>query len=172
MESGFQRFPEIILADATHKTNDQGMVLYTLLCIDGNGESQVATFFLIQHEDEQSLRTMIQTFGELNSRWQDTEVVMTDKDMTESGVVNTEMPQINLEICFFHVLRTFGREVTIEKIGITTGERSTVLDLIQDITYAPDEAAYKEKYMLLCLSYFKITMTRTGTLLGDSGCRA
>ena len=42
MESAFQHFPEIILADATHKTSDQGLVLYTLLCIDGNGESQVA----------------------------------------------------------------------------------------------------------------------------------
>ena len=55
---------------------------------------------------------------------------MTEKDMTERGVFKTEMPQINLEICLFHMLRTFGREVTIEKMGITTGERSTVLDLI------------------------------------------
>ena len=150
MESAFQRFPEVILADATHKTNDQGMVLYTLLCIDGNGESQVAAVFLLQHEDEISLRKMVEIFKESNSRWKDMTVVMTDKDMTKRGVFKKELPQIHLEICLFHVLRTFGREVTCEKLGITSGDRSTVLEKIQEIAYAQDEPSYDAKYQELC----------------------
>ena len=52
MKSAFSRFPEVLLVGATHKANDRGMVLYTFLCIDGNGESQIAATFLIQHETE------------------------------------------------------------------------------------------------------------------------
>ena len=42
MVAAFQRFLEVLM-DAMHKTNTKDMLLYTLLCIDGNGESQVAT---------------------------------------------------------------------------------------------------------------------------------
>ena len=45
MRSAFHRFPEVLLIDATHKTNDQGMALYTVINIDGNGQSQVVAFF-------------------------------------------------------------------------------------------------------------------------------
>ena len=39
MKSSLSQFPEVFLVDATHKTNDRGMVLYTFICIDGNRES-------------------------------------------------------------------------------------------------------------------------------------
>ena len=33
------------------------------------------------------------------------------------------MPQVNMEICLFYILHTFGREITMEKIlGYTGGE--------------------------------------------------
>ena len=66
MKAAFSRFPEVLLVDATHKTNDRGMILYTFLCIDGNGESQVAAVFLVQHETEESLRYMVQYFKQEN----------------------------------------------------------------------------------------------------------
>ena len=48
---------------------------------------------------------------------------MTDKDMTERVMIKLEIPQASLQICLFHVLRTFGREITINKMGITSGEK-------------------------------------------------
>ena len=150
MKSSFSRFPEVLLVDATHKTNDRGMVLYTFICIDGNGESQVAATFLTQFEDEGSLRSMVSKFKDENPDWEKVQVIMTDKDMNERGVFKSELPQVSLEICLFHVLRTFGREITCEKLGITAGERSTVLEKIQDIAYADCESSYDELYSQLC----------------------
>ena len=96
------------------------------------------------------LRAMVQKFKEENSRWEDVQTVMTDKDMNERGVFKSEMPQICLEICLFHVLRTFGREITAEKMGITVGERATALELVQDIAYTYNEDDYLRKYSALC----------------------
>ena len=152
MVSAFDRFPEVILMDATHKTNQQDMPLYTLLCIDGNGESQVAAAFLVQKEDEGTIRKMLQIFKERNPKYLETVVVMTDKDMTERNVIKSEMPHISLQICLFHVLRTFGREITPDKMGISSGEKSTVLAHIQELTYSRDEEDYIRRYDQLCLA--------------------
>ena len=49
MLASFDRFPEIILMETN--TNNQDMSLYTLLTIDGNGESQVAASYLVQKDE-------------------------------------------------------------------------------------------------------------------------
>ena len=72
--------------------------------------------------------------------------ILTDKDMAEREVFKSELPQIQLEIFLFHVLRSFGREITVDKMDVTTGEKSTILDQIQDIAYAWNEESYQAKY--------------------------
>ena len=39
MKKQFQKFPETVLIDATHKTNNCDMSFYCMLCVDGNGVS-------------------------------------------------------------------------------------------------------------------------------------
>ena len=56
MMGAFDRFPKVVLIDATYKTNNQDIPLYTMLCVDGNGESQVIAAFLVQKEDETSIK--------------------------------------------------------------------------------------------------------------------
>ena len=46
MKATFQNFPEVILADSTHKTNVNDMPFFALLAIDGNGESHIVAAFL------------------------------------------------------------------------------------------------------------------------------
>ena len=50
------------------------------------------------------------------------------------------MPQVKLGLCLFHTLRTFKREVTTSKLGITEEERDS-LQILQSLAYAksPDE---------------------------------
>ena len=118
---------QLMQGSSTHKTNDQGMPLYTVINIDGNGESLVVAFFLVQSESEPSLRSMTKIFKEQNPRREDVNVILTDKDMVERGVFKSEMPQVNMELCLFHVLRTFGREITVEKMDVTQGIEDKIL---------------------------------------------
>ena len=57
--------------------------------------------------------------------------MITDKYLADISVFMTELPQIDLQICLFHVLRTFSRECTAEKLGITAAERHTVFGKLQ-----------------------------------------
>ena len=54
MKSQFERYPETVLMDATHKTNNLDMPLYTMAIIDGNGATQPVAFFLVENESNES----------------------------------------------------------------------------------------------------------------------
>lgn len=73
-------------------------------------------------------------------------IVMTDKDMTERDVLAQKFPAAQLLICLFHTLRTFRREITMEKMGITAGQRNLYLDLLQQMAYSVSEEEYMEVY--------------------------
>ena len=49
---------------------------------------------------------------------------MTDKDITERDALAKAFPDATLQLCPFHVLRCFGRELTIDAMSIRSAERS------------------------------------------------
>ena len=142
----FDAFSEVILVDATHKTSDVRMPLYLIVVVDGNGESQIVASFLVHNEEEHLIREMIRIFKEQNQKWEKVNVALTDKDMVERKVLKSEMPQISLSLCLFHVLRTFKREITMEKMGLTNEERNAALEILQRLTYSTSEEKYNEIY--------------------------
>ena len=146
MQKIFQSYPEVLLIDAKHKTNNKNMVLFAMMAIDGNGDSHVVAAFLAQDESEVCLRAMVKLFQDNNPQWKSTEVIITDKDLTERQVLREEFPNCHLQICLFHVLRTFSREISISKMGITAAQKITASTLIQQIAYSRNEADYMAKY--------------------------
>ena len=99
-------------------------------------------------EDKTTLTDMLNRFKQCNPRWDDVSTVI--KDMTERAVFKNAFPQIQLQICLFHTLRTFSREVSIEKLGITSAERKSFLALLEKLAYAQTEDDYLEKYSQFC----------------------
>ena len=71
--------------------------------------------------------------------------MITDKDMVEWNVLKSELTQIHLQKCLYHVI-TFSHEVSVEKLGITSGEKQTVLQLLQKIAYAKSTDDYEMQY--------------------------
>ena len=95
---------------------------------------------------------MIQIFKKFNPRWSDILVTMTYTDMTERGIIKSEMPQVCLQLCLFHVHRTFGRKISTDKMGIPSGEKTTMLKFLSEITHAKNEEDYMRVYEEMCLS--------------------
>ena len=74
---------------------------------------------------------------------------MTDKDMNERDVLSEAFPNATLQLCLFHVLRTFGREITVEAMSIRSSEHSVALDILQKIAYSSSAEAYEANRKLL-----------------------
>ena len=106
--------------------------------------------FLFIREEESLLTTVINQFKLLNKKWQDVNVILTHKVVSERNVLGKPMPQANLQLCMFHVLRNFRREVSVEKLGISVGEKIRALEILQDIVYSKSDEQYKLHYNKLC----------------------
>ncbi|CAB3983003.1 zinc finger SWIM domain-containing 3-like [Paramuricea clavata] len=145
----FDAFPEILLIDATYKLNNLRLPLYVMLAVDGNGESEIVGLMLLADEQADTIRKMIRLFKKHNAAWEKINCVMADKDMTERKVIKEEIQQAGLLICLFHTMRSFKREITTEKMGISVDERLQVLEIIQSMAYAPTEEVYQDLYAQL-----------------------
>ena len=148
MKNMFDKYPEMILVDATYKLLDLRLPVYLLLVIDGNGFSEIVGLFLVEEESKEVISSVVNKFKERNEAWSKTKVIMSDKDFIERESFSACFPEAELLICLYHALRSFRREITCEKMGITA-ERNRALEIIQSIAYSKSEALYKESVKLL-----------------------
>ncbi|XP_053376767.1 zinc finger SWIM domain-containing protein 3-like [Mercenaria mercenaria] len=149
MRQTFESYPEFICVDATYKVNDLRMPLYILLVENGNGQSEVVGIWLVADETEDMITQMVSMFKEQNPAWSQVKTVMSDKDFVEREVFSKEFPDASLRVCLFHVLRTFRREVTSEKMGVNRAQRDSVLQILQKIAYSNSLSEYKDNKELL-----------------------
>lgn len=143
MQRMFSVFPEIIFVDATYKLNDRRMPLYILMVEDSLGQSEVVAVCLLNSEEKPVLQQFVKSFKANNPSFTKTKVIMADKDINERDVFTHEIPNATILICQFHVLRTFNREITTEKMGISSAQRHTALELLQQLVYSSSETAYE-----------------------------
>ena len=142
----FDKFPELLMIDATYKLTELRTLLYVLLVVDGSGNSKIVAIYLTVEESEPSIQDLAETFKKHNPSWRSTKVIITDKDMTERNVFSKEFPDAVMYLCLFHTLQTFKREFSCEKMNITAGQHEHLLELLQEMTYAKSETAYQDAY--------------------------
>ena len=131
MISCFQAYPELLCVDTTYKLLNLGLPTYLFLFKDSNGQSEIVAVSLLVSEDAEGITWMLEAFKKFNVAWESTRVIMADKDIQERDVFKRCMPQAMILICLFHMLHSFRREITCEKMGITSGQRNLCLELIQ-----------------------------------------
>ena len=93
---------------------------------------------------------MVDSFQKHSLAWRNVRVIMADKDIHERDVLKQKFPGSSILICLFHTLRTIRREITCEKLGITSAQRITALEFIQKLTYAHTEEEYQALYNKFC----------------------
>ena len=149
MRNMYMKFSQVMLVDATYKLLDLSMHVYLLLVVDVNGLSEIIRLFLAEEESKEVISSIVNEFKRKNEAWSKTLVIMSDKDFAERGSFSSCFPDAKLLICLYHALRSFRREITCEKMFISSAERNHVLEIIQPIAYASREETYKENLKLL-----------------------
>ena len=149
MKSVYAAFPEVLLIDATYKLTELRMPVYLMMVVDGNGHSEIVCVFVTVLETEQSMTKMIQVFKVHNPAWVSSKVFVSDKDCGERAVFAKELPYISLQLCLFHVLRTFRREITCDKMAIRPGERDRALEIISLFACSRSESEHDQHFEVI-----------------------
>ena len=131
MKQAFEAYPELIFINATYKLLELGLPTYLLLCEDSNGESEIIGVCLLVSEDASSMKWMIDTFKKCNAEWERVHVLMADKDIGERDVLKQCLPNACVLIRLFHTPRSFRREITCEKLGLSSGQRFSSLEFLR-----------------------------------------
>lgn len=117
------KFPEILLFDATYKMNNREMPLFVQSVVDGNGQTEIACMGICQSESRAVVEFISDTFKSLNPSWTKVKCVIGDKDFADRIVYTEEFEGVSLQICLFRVFRAFNREITTCKRDITKEQR-------------------------------------------------
>ena len=107
------------------------MPLFILLIVDGNGLSEIVALWIGTDESKETLRQIMQLFKKHNSNHNQIKCVMADKDLTERAIISDEFDNAHILICLFHTLRSMKREVSCEKLKITSDQRNLALEILQ-----------------------------------------
>lgn len=146
MVNAFDNFPEVLFFDATNNLNNRKMPLFIQSCIDGNGKAEIASLFICKGESRESVGAMIDIFCQSNPAWERTKVVMGDKDFADRSIYSEKFSNAVLQICLFHVCKTFNREITQVKRSVTKNQRIASLEIIQKIVYSRTAEEYNSLY--------------------------
>ena len=144
MEDIYAHFPEILLVDATYKLLDPRMPVYLLMCIDGDRLSEIVAMFIVAEETKDVIQASVDLFKKHNPSWDKTKVIMSDNDFTERDAFKACFPTASLSICLYHTLRSFRREITCEKMGISSAERSRVLEILSEMAHSKSSGQYEK----------------------------
>ena len=150
MRATFAAYPEIFFLDATYKLLELNFPVYLFVVEDANGEAEIVGLGALVNEDAESLDWLVRTFAERNPKVRDTRLVMADKDLNERDQIKEVLPWVKVLICLFHVLKTFRREITMDKMNISGQVREDCLQLIQKMCYAKSEIEYDAIYTQFC----------------------
>lgn len=146
MKNVMEAFPEFVGIDATYKLLDLRAPLYLAVVENSQGQTEIVASCILMHETKDNLQWFMDSFKEKHPSWPKIKTVMADKDLTERDVVKQSFPQAKVLICLFHTQRTFNREITTEKLGITNGQKDTSKRIIQKMIYCNTEDEYSQLY--------------------------
>lgn len=146
MKNYFQLYPEVVLMDATYKLNDRRMPLFLMMVIDGNGESQIVAMFMIRTENYDIVLKMLNKFKTVNEKHKEINTILSDKNFADRRAYKEAFPNAQLQLCIFHVLQNFNRELRTKSMSINYEMKKRVYGIMQRMVYAATEEQYMEAY--------------------------
>ncbi|ETO60131.1 hypothetical protein F444_21634 [Phytophthora nicotianae P1976] len=126
---GSKLFPEVLLVDATHNTNDLRYKLFSFMVHDVYGHGQYVQHSLMKNETTECLADAIEAYKFSNPSWEQIRVIVIGKDMDELSLLEAHFPHIKVVLCQFHLKKYIRSEMKKSKYG---GPSSFDMDQVED----------------------------------------
>ena len=146
MKENLHHFPEVIQLDGTYGLNQSGFPLYALVVEDANGTGRLAALILTCAETTISIRTMLERVKAHNPSFSRTQVIIVDKDFAEVQAVKAVLPDAQIQLCVFHVLKAIRKELV--KCVPKEAQRE-VYSIVHSLVYARNAKKFDDEWAKL-----------------------
>lgn len=147
MKDAFERYPEVLEIDTTHKLCENNMALTVYEVVDCFGAGRIAGYALLSNEScdvvTESLQVLVKGCSDSSKK---TLVVMIDKDPSEINAALTLLPKAEVHLCDWHVKEIFDREGTAE---MGARYKQEVQGILEKMRFSHTETACNS----ICSSY-------------------
>ncbi|ETK71272.1 hypothetical protein L915_21460 [Phytophthora nicotianae] len=154
MRRFFEAFPEVLMIDATHNTNDARHKLFSFMIHDVFGHVRALhlsftanTCALMENESAECLSDAIKSFKSFNATWDGVRVIIVDKDFGEISLLQAAFPAARILLCVFHVVKYLWTEMAKRVYGLL--DREKFEDAVHMMLGAQTEGEYEigRKYL-------------------------
>ena len=141
MKETFNKFPEVLMVDGTYRVNKLKMPLYNFLVEDGHGLGRLVGFSLLANEKKDTIECLMSEFSKIHDVAK-VKCIVVDKDLNEISALKKIAPNSSIQICKFHVMQSFTRE--IRKLPEDETTKKKILQQIKLLVYARSQSAYEK----------------------------
>ncbi|KAK3922729.1 hypothetical protein KUF71_000131 [Frankliniella fusca] len=140
MRAVVEKFGTVMLLDHTYKINKAGMPVTVFMCMDGNGNGRAAGYAFIANEKSVTIQKVLQCFVSVigDKVASAIQTVVIDKDYSEVKGIRNVLPNVHIQLCDFHVKRTFDARVKKFK------ETEKVSSLLTQLRFCGDEKEFDQ----------------------------
>lgn len=143
MEQAYKSFPEVVLLDATYRTNKLKMPLYVFVVQDGCGESQVIAYAFVASEQSHHVTEILNLFVRENPCSENTGVIVVDKDFTQISALRSTFPSApSIQLCQVHVVKAF--RTAVSHLARSSEERNKMMTTFNEMLHAPNASKFEE----------------------------
>ncbi|KAH6939389.1 hypothetical protein HPB50_017749 [Hyalomma asiaticum] len=143
MQQAYKSFPEVVLLDATYRTNKLKMPLFVFVVQDGCGESQVIAYAFVASEQCHHVTEMLNLFVKENPCSDNTGVIVVDKDFSEISAIRSAFPSApSIQLCQFHVIKAF--RTAASHLACSSEEREKMVTTFNEMLHAPNASKFEE----------------------------
>ncbi|KAK1805685.1 hypothetical protein P4O66_019243, partial [Electrophorus voltai] len=143
MQKHFELFPELLLVDATFTLASLSMTVYVQFAVDGNGESEIVSVFVV-NEDAETVSAMLDIFKHYNPAWERTQSILTDRGSTDREVYKCCLPRACIQSCPLHTFLSMEREINPETMKVKLKQRQHCLEHMRKMLYSSSVEEYEE----------------------------
>ncbi|RLN96223.1 hypothetical protein BBJ28_00017783 [Nothophytophthora sp. Chile5] len=138
----FDRFPEILMIDATHGTNSSKYKVFSIMAHDVFGKGQFVQHAVVQNERRPSLLTALEEFKKHNPAWTKIQCIFIDKDFTEMSVLKTVFPDVTVLLCQFHAIKYLREKIASTDYTFSAWQKLQLQGIANLMVYAQTEREY------------------------------
>ena len=103
----YERFPNLLLLDATYKVNNLDMPLLVFMNVDALTCDKIIACALVESETTEILSDVLNTFKKYNPTSKNLSYIIVDKSMAEISAIKIVFPDCSIRLCSFHVIQAF-----------------------------------------------------------------